>query len=64
MRKTTRSRSVGMMEQMSLMRFLGPLPLGQSIQVVLPYIIFLVALTAVCFAVSYTVFMRQEIRSI
>jgi ABC-type transport system involved in multi-copper enzyme maturation permease subunit len=32
--------------------------------VVLPYIITLIALTAVCFAVSYTIFMRQEIRSI
>jgi ABC-type transport system involved in multi-copper enzyme maturation permease subunit len=32
--------------------------------VVLPYIITLVAMTVVCFAVSYTVFMRQEIRAL
>jgi ABC-2 type transport system permease protein len=65
MRRTTRSFiQMGTMEQMSLARFSGPLPLGQSVMVVLPYIITLIALTAVCFAVSYTVFMRQEIRSI
>jgi ABC-2 type transport system permease protein len=65
MRRTTRSFiQMGAMEQMSLARFSGPLPLGQSVMVVLPYIITLIALTAVCFAVSYTIFMRQEIRSI
>ncbi len=45
-------------------RFSGPLALGQSILVVMPYIISLVAITVICFAVSYTVFMRQEIRSL
>lgn len=65
MQRTTRSFiQMGAMEQMSLARFSGPLPLGQSVMVVLPYIITLIALTAVCFAVSYTLFMRQEIRSI
>lgn len=65
MKKTTRSKIlVGPMEMMSLRRFSGPLPLGQSIIVVFPYIIFLVAITAICFAVSYTVFMRQEVRSV
>jgi ABC-2 type transport system permease protein len=49
---------------LSLSRFSGPLPLGQSIIVVLPYIIFLVAITVICFAVSYMVFMRQEVRSV
>ncbi len=55
---------VGMMEQISLSRFSGPLPLIQSILVVLPYIISLLAITVVCFAISYIVFMRQEIRSL
>ncbi len=55
---------VGMMEQISLSRFSGPLPLIQSILVVLPYIIALLAITVVCFAISYIVFMRQEIRSL
>jgi ABC-2 type transport system permease protein len=65
LKKTTRSIVlVGPMERMSLSRFQGPLPLGQSIIVVFPYIIFLVAITAICFAVSYMVFMRQEVRSV
>ena len=62
--KTTRSIvAMGPMERLSISRFAGPLSLGQSIFVVLPYIITLIAVTAVCFAISYTVFMRQEIRS-
>ncbi|MBC8393465.1 MAG: ABC transporter permease [Deltaproteobacteria bacterium] len=65
MRKTNRSIiHMGMMEKLSMSRFSGPLPLSQSILVVLPYIISLIAITAVCFAISYTVFMRQEIRSL
>ncbi len=65
LRKTTRAViQMGMMEQFSMTRFSGPLPLAQSLLVVLPYIISLVAITAVCFAVSYAVFMRQEIRSL
>jgi len=65
MQRTTRSFiQMGRMEQLSLARFSGPLSLDQSVMVVLPYIITLIALTAVCFAVSYTIFMRQEIRSI
>lgn len=64
-RKTTRTLVLmGPMEKISQARFSGPLPLGQSILVVLPYIISLIAITAVCFAVSYTVFMRQEVRSL
>lgn len=65
LRKSTRSMiSVGPMENISMSRFSGPLPLGQSILIVIPYIISLVAITIICFAVSYTVFMRQEIRSL
>lgn len=64
MRKSTRAFvSVGPMENLSMSRFSGPLPLSQSILIVVPYIISLVAITIICFAVSYTVFMRQEIRS-
>ncbi len=55
---------MGVMEQYSLTRFSGPLPLGQSLLIVGPYVIFLVALTVICFAISYIVFMRQEIRSV
>ncbi|GAK60914.1 ABC-type transport system [Candidatus Vecturithrix granuli] len=65
MRRTTRTvMQMGMMEQISMKRFSGPLPLSQSFLVVLPYIITLAAITIICFAISYTVFMRQEIRSI
>ncbi|MBT8373269.1 MAG: ABC transporter permease [Deltaproteobacteria bacterium] len=65
MRKSTRSFvSVGPLENISMARFSGPLPLGQSILIVIPHIISLVAITIICFAVSYTVFMRQEIRSL
>jgi len=64
-RKSARSViALGPMEQISMSRFSGPLALGQSILVVAPHLIFLVALTLICFAVSYTVFMKQEIRSI
>jgi ABC-2 type transport system permease protein len=64
MRKSTRSMvSVGYMESLSMARFSGPLPLSQSILIVVPYIISLIAITVICFAISYTVFMRQEIRS-
>lgn len=65
MRRTTRSFvQMGMMEQLSIARFSGPLPLSQSVLVVLPYIISLLAITVICFAISYAVFMRQEIRSL
>jgi len=65
MRKSTRSMvAVGPLENLSMSRFSGPLPLSQSILIVIPYIISLIAVTVICFAVSYTVFMRQEIRSL
>jgi ABC-2 type transport system permease protein len=65
MRKTTRTViQMGFMEQLSMTRFAGPLSLGQSLLVVLPYIVSLIALSVVCFALSYAVFMRQEIRSL
>jgi ABC-2 type transport system permease protein len=64
-RKTTSSIIlVGPMEKLSQERFFGPLLLSQSILIVLPYIISLIAITAICFAISYMVFMRQEIRSL
>jgi ABC-2 type transport system permease protein len=41
----------------------SPLPLGQSLLLVWPQVTGLVAATMICFAVSYMLFMRQEIRS-
>jgi ABC-2 type transport system permease protein len=39
------------------------LPLGQSLSLVWPQIVGMTAATVICFAISYTFFMRQEIRS-
>ena len=65
MRRTSQSfMQLGFKEQLSMARFSGPLALSQSVLVVVPYIITLVAITVLCFAISYSVFMRQEIRSI
>jgi ABC-2 type transport system permease protein len=64
MRKTSRSLVLmGPMERLLSSRFQNPLPLSQSILVVWPYIVSLVAITLVCFGFSYGIFMRQEIRS-
>ena len=41
----------------------GNLPLGQSLLLVWPHLTGLVALTMICFAISYVVFMKQEIRA-
>lgn len=64
MRKTTRSLVLmGPMERLSISRFQNPLPLSESLYIVLPQFISLIAITLVCFSISYMVFMRQEIRS-
>ena len=41
----------------------SPLPLAESIKVVWSQLTGLIAATVVCFAISYTIFMRREIRS-
>jgi len=64
LRKTTQSLILmGPFERLSISRFQNPLPLWESIYIVLPHLISLIAITLVCFAISYAVFMRQEIRS-
>jgi len=64
LRKTPRSFVLmGPLERLSLSRFQNPLPLLQSVVVVAPFLISLVAITFVCFGICYLVFMRQEIRS-
>jgi ABC-2 type transport system permease protein len=64
MRKTTRSMVLmGPMEEFLASRFQNPLTLGQSIIVVFPHITALVALTLICFSISYVMFVVQEIRS-
>jgi ABC-2 type transport system permease protein len=64
-RKTTRSLVLmGPLERLSSARFARPLDLSQSVYVVIPHLISLIAITVICFGVSYAVFMRQEIRSV
>jgi ABC-2 type transport system permease protein len=65
MRKTTQSLVLmGPIERLSSARFQRPLALSQSIYVVIPHIISLIAISVIFFAISYAVFMRQEIRSL
>jgi ABC-2 type transport system permease protein len=65
MRKTTRSLILmGPLERLSLTRFQSPLPLLQSITIVAPHLVSLVAITFLCFGICYLVFMRQEIRTV
>lgn len=40
----------------------SPLPFGQSLLLVWPQVTGLIALTLICFALSYVLFLRQEIR--
>jgi ABC-2 type transport system permease protein len=64
-RKTTRGVVfVGPLERLSLSRFQNPLPPLQSLLIVAPYLISIVAMTFLCFGVCYLVFMRQEIRTV
>lgn len=65
MRKTVRSLVLmGPLERLSLSRFHGPLPLGQSTLVVAPHLLLIGGLSVVAFAVAYVAFMRQEIRAL
>jgi ABC-2 type transport system permease protein len=65
LRQTTPAMgAVGQFEEISLARFSGPLPLEQSLLMIFPQIVFLVAILVACFSVSYIVFMRREIRSL
>ncbi|MBA7613132.1 hypothetical protein ES703_20375 [subsurface metagenome] len=41
----------------------SPLSVGQSLILVWPHLVSLIALTVICFAISYIRFMREEIRS-
>jgi ABC-2 type transport system permease protein len=64
-RKTTRSIILmGPLERLSLSRFQSPLPLLQSLIIVIPHLISIVAITVLTFGICYLVFMRQEIRTV
>jgi ABC-2 type transport system permease protein len=67
MNQTTRPIAyalMGPLEKLSAARFQNPLPLSQSLLIVAPYLISIIAMTFLCFGVCYLVFMRQEIRTI
>jgi ABC-2 type transport system permease protein len=55
---------MGPFERISLSRFQSPLPLLQSILIVTPYLVSIVAITFLSFGICYYVFMRQEIRTV
>jgi ABC-2 type transport system permease protein len=57
-------RSLGVMtiSQQSFM-LPNPLSLGQSLVLIWPHLTSLVSLSAICFAISYVLFMKQEIRA-
>jgi ABC-2 type transport system permease protein len=52
------------LEKLSAARFQNPLPLLQSLVIVLPHLVSIVAITFLCFGICYYVFMRQEIRTV
>ena len=57
-------RTLGMLTQAQVSYMIpNPLSLSQSMLLIWPHVTGLVSLTAVCFAVSYVLFMRQEIRA-
>jgi ABC-2 type transport system permease protein len=65
MSKTTRGLILmGPMERLSISRFQNPLALLQSLYIVAPHLISLIAITFLCFGICYAIFMRQEIRSV
>lgn len=65
MRKTTSSIILmGPLERLSISRFQNPLPLLDSLKIVWPDLVSIIAITFVCFGICYAVFMRQEIRTV
>lgn len=63
-KSTQKMLLVGPMESVSMSRFDNPLPLDQSLLVIAPHLTMILAMTVLCFGVSYVVFMRQEIRAV
>ena len=58
-----RSLGVIAMSQAAYMIPNSPLSLGQSLLIIWPHLTGLVSLSVICFAISYVLFMRQEIRA-
>jgi len=62
-RKTTESLQIVSVRNLVLTRFDRPLDVLQSLLIVMPHVLTIMALTFVCFAVAYITFVKQEIRS-
>ena len=62
-----RALSIGAIQAFEPSRFTGllasPVPASQSLQLVWPHIVVLLAMVTVLFVVSYVRFMREEIRA-
>jgi len=57
-------RSLGVITQSQAAHMIpNPISLGQSLILIWPHLTSLVSLSAICFAASYVLFMRQEIRA-
>jgi len=57
-------RTLGMLTEAQVSYMIpNPLSLSQSMLLIWPHVTGLVSLTAICFAISYVLFMRQEIRA-
>lgn len=59
---TSSALSLNQLVQLQL-RFPSELPVGQSLLLVIPQIVVLVALTVMTFGIAYVAFMRQEVRA-
>jgi ABC-2 type transport system permease protein len=56
-------RALGFITQDQLIGAIpGVLPFSQSLLIIWPHLVSLIAATMICFAVSYVFFMKQEIR--
>jgi ABC-2 type transport system permease protein len=61
---TPEARSAGFIFEFQLVGAIpDPLPLGQSLLIIWPQVVGLVALAVACFGAAYVAFMRQEIRA-
>ncbi|HEX2221265.1 MAG TPA: ABC transporter permease [Candidatus Limnocylindria bacterium] len=61
---TPQARSAGFIFEFQLVGALpDPLPLGQSLLIIWPQVVGLLALAVACFGAAYVAFMRQEIRA-
>lgn len=57
-------RTLGVVQWAQVLELMpGPVSLTQSLVIIWPHLTSLIAMTVICFGISYYIFMRQEIRS-